>query len=318
MNSIVDFVGGVIKFLIFASVVFGVIVFWGYNKIRLLAENVKEAWANITVSTRKKIALINQLMEVAKDYQKSEQLTMLKTSEDLTVSSMQSANQQSGQVLAAINGMAQRFPELKSNEHYNRLMDSIQLSELALEGARTRYNEVAKNYNVSRTSIPHVFYSQLLGFNPAQYLTVEAIESPDSGIQQSIVSDDGERVNELLAKAGTKVFGVARSIAEQGRMLAEKSAARMQQDQQGDFHDHGIDKNPKGSGGLATQQCQNCGQPMTVGVKFCTNCGTASSTPTLTNSAQKNCPLCGADNPAIARFCEECGNALLGEATAHE
>lgn len=157
MNSIVDFVAGIIKLMIFTSVVAGVIVFWGYNKIRLLAESVKEALANISVSTRKKIAIINQLMEVAKDYQKSEQLTMLKTSEDLTVSSVQFANQQSGQVLAAINGVAQRFPELKSNEHYNRLMESIQQCELALEVARTRYNQVAKEYNVLRTSIPHVF-----------------------------------------------------------------------------------------------------------------------------------------------------------------
>jgi hypothetical protein len=129
VNSIVDFVAGIIKLVIFASVVAGVIVFWSYNKIRLLAEGVKEALANISVSTRKKIAIINQLMEVAKDYQRSEQLTMLKTSEDLTVSSVQLANQQSGQVLAAINGVAQRFPELKSNQHYNRLMESIQQCE---------------------------------------------------------------------------------------------------------------------------------------------------------------------------------------------
>jgi LemA protein len=307
MNSFVDLVWGIIKFLVFVSVVFGVIVFWGYNKIRRLAESVKEAWANITVSTRKKIALVNQLMEVAKDYQKSEQLTMLKTSEDLTVSSVQLANRQSGQVLAAINGAAQRFPDLKSNQHFNLLMGGIRDCELALEGARTGYNRVAKEYNVARSSIPHVFYSQLLGFNPAQYLTVEGIESPDAGIQQSIVSDDGERVNELLARAGNRVFGVAKSIAEQGRMLTEIGATPRQQSPVGELQDRGADKNPKSSGGLATEQCQNCGHPIDASLNFCPNCGAASSPP----SVEKSCPSCGANNPPTVRFCEECGKALV-------
>lgn len=296
MNSILDFVADIIKVLIFVSVVAGVIVFWGYNKIRVQAESVKEALANITVSTRKKIKIVNHLMEVAEAYQKNEQLTMLKISEDLTVSSVQLANQQSGQVLAAINGVAQRFPELKSDQHYNRWMESIQECELALEAAQTRYNQVAKEYNVLRTSLPHVLYSRLLGFNPAQYCTVEAIELSDAGIQQPIVSDDGERVNELLARAGTSVFGVAKNIAEQGRMLAERG-----------IRDHGAGKNPKSSMESSTTGCRSCGQLLTTSVKFCPNCGAASSTPMPTESASKSCRTCGAANPSTAKFCGECG-----------
>jgi hypothetical protein len=316
MNSIVDFFATTIKLLLLASVVAVVVVFWGYNKIRLLAESVKEALANISISTRKKVALINQLTEVAKDYQKGEQLTMLKTSEDLTVTSMQLANQQSGQILAAINGVAQRFPELKSNQHYNRLMDSIQQSELALEAARTRYNQVAKVYNVERTSIPHVFYAQLLGFNPAQYLTVEAIESRDAGIQQPIISDDGERVNELLARAGTRVFGVAKTIAEQGRMLAEKGVARVQQNSAPDSHDPVVDAKAVNLGESIEQQCQNCAQPVVKGAKFCSNCGFASITVEPPKPASRPCVSCGAENSARAKFCRECGKALLGELPA--
>jgi LemA protein len=312
----VNFVTGTVELLIFACVLATVIAFWGYNKLRGHAENVKEALSNISVSTRKKIALINQLMDVAKDYQKSEQLTMLKTSEDLTVSSMQSANQQSGQVLAAINGMAQRFPELKSNQHYNRLMDSIRDSELALEAARTHYNQVAKEYNVLRTSLPHVFYSQLLGFNPAQYLTVEAIESADAGIQQSIVSDDGERVNELLARTGTKVFGAAKNLAEQGRMLAEKGAARIQQ-RSAEWSGHReVGSATSESANSAKIACQNCGQPMTVGVKFCTNCGAATSGPQVVPPEHRSCSSCGTDNLITSMFCKECGNPLLNETAA--
>jgi hypothetical protein len=61
-------------------------------------------------------------------------------------------------------------------------MDSIEQSGMALDAARTRYNQVARVYNVERASIPHVFYAQLLRFDPAQYLTVEATEARDAGI----------------------------------------------------------------------------------------------------------------------------------------
>jgi len=288
-------------------VVLGVIVFWGYNKIRVLAEKKKRDWAAISASTMKKIELIKQLANAASVYQKGEQLTMLKISEDLTVSSAQLANQQSGQVLAAINAVAQRFPELKSNEHYNGLMDGIRESELALERARNQYNQSVMEYNTLRASFPHVLYSQLLGFSPAPYLLAETMESPDTGIQQPIVSDDGERLNELLTRAGTRAIGAAKTLAGQGRMLAEKGVARIQ-GSAGEFNNQ--EARPKVLG--AAPQCQSCGQAMTAVEKFCPNCGTASSTPTLIDSASKPCASCGADNPPPAKFCRECGKALLG------
>lgn len=312
MNSIVDFVSDIVKLLIFAAVVLTVIVFWGYNKIRVLAEKKKRDWAAISASTMKKIELVKQLANAASVYQKGEQLTMLKISEDLTVSSAQLANQQSGQVLAAINAVAQRFPELKSNQHYIGLMEGIRESELALERARNQYNQSVMEYNTLRASFPHVLYSQLLGFSPAPYLLVETMESADTGIQQPIVSDDGERLNELLARAGTRAIGVAKTLAEQSRILAEKGVAKIQASA-GGFNDQ--ETPPKALKAPAPAKCQSCGQIMTGAEKFCPNCGTASSAPVV-DPASKACVSCGADNPAPAKFCRECGKALLGELPA--
>lgn len=250
MSSIVGFIGGLIKLALILGVILVIVAFWGYNKIRRLAENVKEAWSNITIATRKKVSLVNQLIDVVKGYQESEKLVMLKVSDDLTVSAVQQANQQSGAVMSAINGMAQRYPELKSAEQYHRLVDSIQQSEEGLETARTRYNQAAKEYNVTRTSIPHVFYSGLLGFHAAGYLDMDAVES-DSSFQKPIISDDGERVNELLGKAGGKMLGAAKRMAEQGKMLAEKGTTRLQQGATAEFHYLDAQRQPKGPVSLA-------------------------------------------------------------------
>jgi hypothetical protein len=245
MNSFVDLIVGLVKLVLFLAVVLAVLAFWGYNKIHRLSENVKEAWSNIAVVTRKKVALVNQLIDVVKGYQESEKLVMLKISDDLTVGTLQQAHQQTGAIMTAINGMAQRFPELKSGQQYSRLVDSIQESEANLEGARTRYNAAAKEYNVVRTTIPHVFYSGLLGFHPAAYLDLDAVESADAGMQKPMISDDGERVNELLGMAASKMLGAAKRVAEQGRLLAEKGAAHLNQNDDAAFHYLDAQKNPK-------------------------------------------------------------------------
>ena len=252
MNSLLDLIVDLVELILVLAVVVAALAFWGYNKIRRLSENVKEAWSNIAVVTRKKVALVNQLIDVVKGYQESEKLVMLKISDDLTVGTLQQAHQQTGAIMTAINGMAQRFPELKAGQQYSRLVDSIQQSEAALENARTRYNATAKEYNVTRTSIPHVFYSGLLGFHPAAYLDLDAVESADSGVQRPMVSDDGERVNELLGMAGSKMLGASKRVAEQGRLLAEKGAAHLQEAVDAasstatEFHYLDSQKNPKG------------------------------------------------------------------------
>ncbi len=255
MGAIFDFIGGLIQFVIFLAVVVGLVAFWGYNKLRHAAENVKEAWANISVVTRKKIGLVNQLIDVAKSYESSEKLVMLKISQDQTVSAMQSAFQTSGTMLSTINGVAQRFPDLKANEQYREVMAAMQRTEGDLESARMRYNAAAKEFNVARTSIPHTFYASILGFSKADYLEMEAFESGDASFQRPMVSDDGQRLNALLGTAGKGMASAAKTLAEQGKALAEQGKVLAEQGKAQiqarlaateEFHYLDADKTPKG------------------------------------------------------------------------
>lgn len=312
MNSLINFMAGLIELGVFIAVIFTIVALWGYNRIRRLSEDVKEAWSNITVAMKKKVSLVNQLIDTVRSYQESEKLVMLKLSEDLTVSSFGETYQQSGAVLSAISGMAQRYPELKFGEQYHRLADSIQQSEATIESARTRYNMAVKEYNVARTSIPHVFYARLMGFGTAMYLNLDAAEDNASVTQRPIISDDGERVNELLGMAGSKVVGAAKRLADQGRLLGDKGAARMHQTVGAEFHYLDADRNPQGpvtrveldhlfqAGKItadtdllttgskswkkyrdllerrAAQACGSCGTPLSPGDIFCSECGTRS------------------------------------------
>lgn len=226
MSTIFNFFVGLFQFALFVIIVVGVIAFFGYNKLRGLSELIREAWSNIGVVGRKQASLINQLIDVVKGYQESEKLVMLKVSEDMSnAASVAKMYQQSGVVLSSVNSLAEKFPELKANQQYMRLIDSIQACESQLENARTKYNSSVRGYNITRSSIPTVFYAPVLGFKVAPYLEFEGNDQVmDMGSLKSFsADDDGERLNALLGKAGGKFLEVSGKTLEAGKAAAQKA-----------------------------------------------------------------------------------------------
>lgn len=272
MSGFFSFIGGLIQFLLFVGVVIAVIAFLGYNGLRTLSESVREAMSNIGVVSKKQASLINQLIDVVKGYQESEKLVMLKVSDDMS-SAGQAAQvyQQSNMVLSAASGIAQKFPELKANQQYNRLIDSIQACEAQLENARQKYNAAVKVYNVKRSSIPNVFYAATLGFNVAPYLEFDgATQVVDMGTIKSFSSDDdGARLNMLLGQAGSKVLEVGNKAIESGRLIAGAAQEKFIQ-----ITEAKIESGDAGNSHANGQSCHACGQVISLDNAFCGGCGT--------------------------------------------
>ena len=236
MQSILSFFYFIFWAVVVIGIVMAVLAFKGYNTLRLLSENVKEAWSNIGVTVGKQASLINQLINTVSSYSEGEKLVMLKVSQDASLGAVQQAHQQGGIVLSAVSGMAQKFPDLKANGQYVSLMKSITDVENQLEQQRQSYNAATKQYNVRRTSIPDVFYSKLLGFGEAPYLDFDGSSEKNANTLQQFVTDDGERLNQLLSTAGNKVRDVSQQAASaalsQGKHIAAVAKAKVQEIQQ--------------------------------------------------------------------------------------
>ena len=280
MSTIFNFFVGLFQFAIFLIVVVGVIAFFGYNRLRGLSELIREAWSNIGVVGRKQASLVNQLIDVVKGYQESEKLVMLKISEDMSnAASVSQMYQQSGMVLSSVNGLAEKFPELKANQQYQRLIDSIQACESQLEDARAKYNGSVRGYNTARSSIPTVFYAPVLGFKAAPYLEFEGNNQVmDMGSLKSFsADDDGERLNALLGKAGGKLLEVSGKTVEVGKAVAQKAVeggktlADKAQDRIEEIRSGRQDKS--GTGSPETKVCTNCGAEASAQAAFCSACG---------------------------------------------
>ncbi|MDR2212228.1 MAG: LemA family protein, partial [Pseudomonadales bacterium] len=182
---------------------------------------------NTGVVAKKQVGLINQLIDVVKSYQESEKLVVMKVSGDIsTAASMATMHQQSGMVLATVNGLAQRFPDLKANDQYQRLIDSIQRCEHELENVRRKYNTAVRNYNTRRSRLPEVLFANSLGFKAAPYLEFQQDDPNVShiGSMQSFATDeDGERLNQLLGVAGTSAKKLGERALSGSKDLAAKA-----------------------------------------------------------------------------------------------
>ncbi len=271
MNTILGFIGSLFTFLLFTAVVIAVIAFWGYNTLRSLSENIREGWSNIGVVAKKQVSLINQLQDVVKGYQESEKLVMLKVSSDVSsANQLAQLHQQSSMVLSAVGSIAQKFPELKANDQYQRLIDSIQTCEAQLESARQKYNASVKAYNVARSSIPHIFYASTLGFKNAPYLEFDG-ETPllEVGAMKAFVSDDdGERLNMLLGQAGNKLLAAGNKAFEGSKQIAEAAHEKIKQIQETKISADTTQENI-----VSASTCSACSATIAMDSAFCNHCG---------------------------------------------
>ena len=226
MDAIADF----FRFLIFIAVVLVVIALFSYNKLQRLSQDIQERSSNVQVAISRKLSLINQLIDVVKNFQESEQFTHLKISQDSSPNNLASAYQQSGVVLSALQGLGNRFPDLKNNEQYHRLIDSIQECEADIQNRRQWYNAGVKEYNSVCLSIPTVLVARTIGFGKAPYLEFDHTGVTDITSLKDFKTDDGERLQQLLNSAGGNIAGATRVIAshatQTGKMLADKAKER--------------------------------------------------------------------------------------------
>lgn len=168
---------------------------WGYNALSRMAQEVKQCNANIMASVQKRADLANRLMDIARSYGEHEKLT------HITVSgSLRENVAATNEALVSLNACAERFPELKANVTYQQLMGELRNLESDIQGKRERYNAACKNYNVQRSTIPHVFYASKVGFKEAPYFSAENL-----GVIHDFQTADGELLKSMIMKGVASV-----------------------------------------------------------------------------------------------------------------
>ena len=204
-------------------------VFSSYNKLQRSAQRVKECLSNISVSLQKKVNLVNQLIDVVKNYQDGEQLVHLSISRNATQSDLVSSQMEANKALIGVQGFLQRFPELKANEQYTQLMQSINNIENEVSYQRERYNEAVREYNTQRSTIPTVFVANALKFPEAPYLDFSQ-ENIEQNLLRDFNTNSGEHLNALLSSATNSLKEGSKTIVnkavETGKRISENETVQ--------------------------------------------------------------------------------------------
>jgi len=151
-----------------------------YNRLVSASEQVNEQWAQIESQLQRRYDLIPNLVETVRGYAGHEQEVFTAVAEAraklagaATTSARVEAANQLESALARLLVIVERYPELRANEQFNRLMDELAGTENRINVARMRYNEAVKQYNRMIRSFPTVLLAGMLGFGERPYFQAQ-------------------------------------------------------------------------------------------------------------------------------------------------
>jgi len=182
-----------IAFLVVAAVIV-IAVISLYNKLVMLRNRFKNAFAQIDVQLKRRYDLIPNLVETAKGYIKHERETLeavtaarnqayaagqkaaANPADAAAVRGLMQADGQLSGVLGRLMMVAEAYPDLKANQNMMQLMEELTSTENKVSFARQAYNDTVMIYNTARETFPSVLIAGMFGFAPAQLFEVESAQ----------------------------------------------------------------------------------------------------------------------------------------------
>ncbi len=164
-----------------------IVVFtWGmgqYNQAVAMDEQVKSQWAQVENQLKRRYDLIPNLVETVKGYATHEKELFenianarTKYFQASTVKDKIQSSQQLEGVLSRLLMLQESFPQLKANESFLKLQDSLEGTENRIAVERKRYNDDVRALNTYRRTVFGRFFASLAGVNEAQYYEVPQAE----------------------------------------------------------------------------------------------------------------------------------------------
>ena len=172
----------IIVLLLIVALALGSMYVGRRNQMAIKHEAVNAAWAQVDVVLQRRSDLIPNLVETVKGYAVQEQ----KVFGDIaaaraalggarTPADKIAANGALDSALSRLLVVVENYPQLKSNENFQRLQDELAGTENRIAVERRRYNEVVQDYNTYISLFPNSLVASIGGFtrNDAYFKTEE-------------------------------------------------------------------------------------------------------------------------------------------------
>ncbi|MES2696038.1 MAG: LemA family protein [Verrucomicrobiota bacterium] len=163
----------------YAFAVMAMWVWMVFNALVDLRNRVRQGWSQVEVQLQRRQDLIPNLVNVVKGFRGHEQ--GLQT--ELADLRSQLAATPPGRAGADFHGvrrtvltMAERYPDLKADQHFLALQRSLSETEERIALARGYFNDIASAYNTQLEVVPENLVAKLGGMRPQALLLAEDFE----------------------------------------------------------------------------------------------------------------------------------------------
>ncbi len=174
-----------IFFIILAIVVvIALFIIGAYNGLVKSRQKVKNAWSQIEVQLQRRFDLIPNLVETVKGYMEHEssvleKVTSLRSSWANASSVKEKANldnELSG-LLKTIMAVSENYPDLKANQNFTELQNSLTETENKISFSRQFYNDTVTMYNTKLEVFPSNIIASMFNFKPELLFNVDSEEA---------------------------------------------------------------------------------------------------------------------------------------------
>ncbi len=162
--------------------IIGACGYGGYTSVVAMDESVKSQWAQVDNQLQRRFDLVENLVNTVKgvaaqEKEVFESIAKARAAYTGAQSAVQRA-EATGTYESALSRLLviqEQYPELKSNESFLKLQDSLEGTENRLAVARKDYNDAVKALNTKIRLFPGSLYASWAGVEQAEYF-----ETPDA------------------------------------------------------------------------------------------------------------------------------------------
>lgn len=152
-----------------------------YNSLVKARQHVRNSESQIDVQIQKRVDLVESMWEMVREYTKHESDVMENTTKMRTQSQGTSSLKEKAKLkkeadrsLKNIMIVAEGYPELKSNENYLVLQESLSESEKDTALSRQIYNDSVTIYNIKIEVFPSNLFAKSFKFTSAELFESKA------------------------------------------------------------------------------------------------------------------------------------------------
>ena len=157
----------------------GLYLWTAYNQLVSMDEGIKSAWAQVENQFQRRADLIPNLVATVKGYAAHEK-EVLEALADArarmagakTVEDKMNASNALDSAIGRLLVVVERYPNLKADRSFARLMDELAGTENRLAVERKRYNDFVQVYNTKIRRFPDRTAAWLFNFQKAAYFQV--------------------------------------------------------------------------------------------------------------------------------------------------